>query len=125
VERGAEYLLEKAGRIGISAERWGRAMLQARGIEGLRVLQGLVGLCRHHPSGEIDAACEIALTHQAFRLRQVRQLIKKGAGGKQESFEYLAEHEIIRDLADYGSVVAASLQGQSVEAMALVKEQQR
>jgi len=122
VERGAEYLLEKAGRIGLSAERWARAMLQARGIEGIRVLQGLVSLCGQHESKEIDAACAIALTHEAFRLRAIRELIKRGSGGKQESFEYLAEHEIIRDMADYGSIVAASLRGQSVEAMALAKE---
>lgn len=122
VERGAEYLLEKAGQIGISAERWARAMLQARGVEGVRVLQGLTSLCGQHESKEIDAACAIALTHQAFRLREVRQLIERGSGGKQESFEYLAEHEIIRDMADYGSIVAASLRGQSVEAMALAKE---
>ncbi|HUT57582.1 MAG TPA: IS21 family transposase, partial [Phycisphaerae bacterium] len=125
VERGAEWLLSKAGLIGTGAERWARAMLQARGIEGIRVLQGLVGLCRHHDSQQINAACEIALTHEAFRLRNVRELIKRRDGRKQEALEYLAEHEIIRDLADYGALVAASLRGQSVEAMVLTEEQPR
>jgi hypothetical protein len=125
VERGAEWLLAKAGLIGTGAERWARAMLQTRGIEGIRVLQGLVSLCGQHESKEIDEACEIALTHEAFRLRNVRELIQRRDGRKQEAMEYLAEHEIIRDLADYGSLVASSWRGQSVEAMVLAEESER
>ena len=36
------------------------------------------------------------------------ELIRRG-GPVQEQFEYLACHEIIRDLADYGELVAAAL----------------
>lgn len=125
VERGAEWLLSKASLIGTGVERWAKAMLQARGIEGIRVLQGLVSLCRRHESKEIDEACEIALTHEAFRLRDVRELLKRRDGRKQGSLEYLAEHEIIRDLADYGSLVESSLRGQSVEVLVLAEESGR
>ncbi len=108
VERGAEWLLDRASLIGPNAERWAAAMLQERGIEGIRVLVGLVSLGKRHRSEQIDQACATAVTHEAFRLRTIRELIKR-AGTKQEAFEYLAEHEIIRDLASYGQLIAASL----------------
>ena len=59
--------------------------------------------------------------HEAFRLRTIRELIKR-AGAKQEAFEYLAEHEIIRDLASYGELVSASLRREPVGAPALRQE---
>jgi len=79
-----------------------------RGIAGLRVLQGLIHLANRHDSDSIDRACRIALTHRAFRLRSVRELIKRG-GCEQEQFEFLAEHEIIRNMSDYGHIVRASI----------------
>jgi len=107
VERGAAWLLGRASLLGPNAERWGRAMLQARGIQGVRVLVGLLSLTRRYRPEQIDRACEIALTHEAFRLRVIRELIRRG-GPVQEEFEYLANHEIIRDLADYGELVTAA-----------------
>jgi len=104
VERGTVWLLGRVSLIGRQAERWARAMLQARGIQGVRVLVGLLSLARHYSDDQIDQACQTALTHNAFRLRAIRELIKRG-GPKQEEFEYLCEHEIIRDMADYGELV--------------------
>jgi len=49
-------------------------MLKARGIPGIRVLVGLLNLVNHYDSNSIDKACEIALTHDAFRLKTIRQL---------------------------------------------------
>jgi hypothetical protein len=83
-------------------------MLLDRGVAGLRVLQGLIHLVNRHDSASIDRACRIALTHRAFRLRSIRELIKRG-GGEQGQFEFLAEHEIIRDLSNYGHIVRASI----------------
>lgn len=115
VERGGTYLLSRAALLGSNVERWAKAMLQARGVQGVRVLAGLVSLGGRYRCDQIDRACAVALTHEAFRLRAVRELIKR-EGPKQEAFEYLAEHEIIRDLAGYDQLVRASLQGRSVEA---------
>ncbi|MGC9420823.1 MAG: IS21 family transposase, partial [Rhodovulum sp.] len=61
VERGAAYLLRKAGCIGRSAGSWAEAMIRARGVEGVRVLQGLISLAGKHPANRIDRACAIAL----------------------------------------------------------------
>lgn len=49
VERGAEWLLIRVRRIGPQATLWAEAMLQDRGIEGVRVLQGLRSLGERHP----------------------------------------------------------------------------
>jgi hypothetical protein len=112
VERGAEYLLGQVRRIGPHADRWAQAMLQARGIEGVRVLVGLRTLGRTYSCRLIESACEKALAHGAFRLRVIRELIKRGAGGQQQEFEFLQEHEIIRDVSHYGDLVRASLRGE-------------
>lgn len=49
IEKGAEYLLRKVGVIGAGAEQWAQSMLQHRGIEGIRVLSGLLSLGHRHP----------------------------------------------------------------------------
>ena len=108
VERGTEWLLRQVSLIGEHSERWAAAMMLERGIAGIRVLQGLIHLANRHDSAAIERACRIALTHQAFRLRAIRELIKRG-GNEQEQFEFLQEHEIIRDLSSYGHIVRASI----------------
>ena len=115
IERGATWLLKRAERIGTQAGRWAQAMVQARGIEGVRVLQGLIALAGKHPGDRIDRACEIALSHGAFRLRTIRTLIRRDvdrAAGQDALPEFIDEHPIIRSLADYGQLVHhAFLQG--------------
>lgn len=111
VERGTTWLLKKAARIGPRADQWAQAMLQERGIEGVRVLVGLVALAKTYPSGAIEEACDKALAHGAFRLRVLREVLKRG-GDRQEQFEFLQKHPIIRDLSEYGQWVRASLRGE-------------
>jgi len=108
VEKGADGLLWKVRLIGEHSQRWAAAMLLARGIPGVRVLVGLTSLTHRHDSDSIERACRIALTHQAFRLRAIRELIKRG-GSQQEQFEFLQQHEIIRDLSSCGHIVRASI----------------
>ena len=108
VERGATWLLKRAELIGPSAEAWAKAMLTVRGIQGMRVLVGLMSLVKQHPAEIIDRACQTALTHGAFRLRTIRTLIKNG-GPKQEEFAFIDEHPIIRDMSDYGAIVKAAM----------------
>jgi transposase len=107
VERGTEWLLKKVALIGPQAERWAQAMLQERGIAGVRVLVGLKSLAGTHSSEAIEKACSVALTHRAFRLRTVRALLARGGG--QEQTALLETHPIIRDLAEYGTFVRAAL----------------
>ena len=108
VERGAAWLLGKVRGIGEQALAWAETMLQARGIEGVRVLQGLLALAKTHSSEALNEACRIALSYSAFRLKTLRELAKR-RGVPQQSLPYLDEHPIIRPLSDYGGWVRAAL----------------
>ncbi len=112
IERGATYLLNKAGLIGPQTGQWAAQVVHQRGIEGVRVLMGLLNLAKRHPGDQIENACEIALTHGAYRLRTIRELIKR-QGDKQEQFEFIDEHPIIRSLSDYGDLVHTSFTKES------------
>jgi len=103
VEMGADALIARAFKIGQKAGEWAKAMIGERGIEGVRVLLGLIALSRKHGSKEIDSACGLALSHGAFKLRSVRQLMERRT--EQEQLDFLSEHPLIRDLADYGELV--------------------
>jgi len=108
IERGAAYLLGKVRSIGPQTHQWAEAMLNARGIEGTRVLQGVLSLTRRHESEALEKACEIALSYGAFHLRTLRQLIGRRAE-QQTTLPFFDEHPIIRPLDDYAGVVAAAL----------------
>jgi transposase len=109
VERGAAWLLRKAAMIGTETDRWGRAMLEQRGIQGVRVLVGLLALTHRHSDEAIEQACRIARSHGAYRLRVIRELIKRQAP-VQEEFEFTAEHPLIRSLGEYGQLVRNAFQ---------------
>jgi len=109
VERGAVWLLGRARLLGEHTARWAENMLQTRGIEGVRVLQGLLALTQRHDAAGIERACQAAFSHGAWRLRTIRQLLKRNAP-EQETFDFLQEHPIIRSLSDYGKLVAVSFQ---------------
>jgi len=109
VERGAAWLLAQARRIGPQAARWSEAVVQARGIEGVRVLQGLLALAGKHRSASLEKACEIALSYGSYRLKTIRTLLDRQAP-RQELFAFLNEHPIIRDLSEYARIAHQAFQ---------------
>ena len=109
VELGAVALLSRTRCIGEHTARWAESMLQTRGIEGVRVLVGLLALKKQHDAQAIERACEVAFSHGAWRLKTIRQLLKRDAPA-QETFDFLDEHPIIRPLSDYGKLVSTSFQ---------------
>jgi len=109
LERGIAYLLGKVRAVGPHTHAWAEAVVAARGIEGHRVVQGLLSLTTKHTCEELERACETALANQYYRLRLLRQLIAHHAD-RQQPFEFLAEHPIIRPLEDYAAVVARAIQ---------------
>ena len=111
LERGAQHLLGKVRSIGPRSHDWAQAMLTARGIEGTRVLQGLLALNKKHASETLENACETALSHGCYRLRTIRQLLQRKAE-KQQPLAFLDEHPLIRPLDDYASVVAQAIHRQ-------------
>lgn len=110
VERGAGDLLYRTKLIGPQTHRWARAMLDARGICGVRVLVGLHALAGKHDTAALECACEIAHSHGAYRLRALRKLIERG-GPKQELFEFTNRHEIIRSLDEYAEAAHRAIHG--------------
>ena len=74
----------------------------------MRTVLGLIHLTNRQSCRAIDKACEIAVSYGAYRLRNIRQLIKRQAP-KQEQLELIQEHPIIRSLDVYGELVKESL----------------
>jgi transposase len=101
VERGTDALLKEIALIGDDAQQWSQAMVQTRGIEGVRVLAGLKALAKKHDSAALNKACRKALSYGAFRLKTIRELLKRDDGTTQQQFDFLDEHPVIRPLSDY------------------------
>jgi hypothetical protein len=108
VERGAAWLLKQVAAVGPQTRQWAEAMLQARGVEGTRVLSGLLSLTKQHPREALESACATALSHGCYRLRTIRQLLQRQAD-EQPPPAFLEEHPIIRPLEDYAAVVARAI----------------
>jgi transposase len=106
VERGAEYMLRKTISIGTEASLWAKAMLDTRGIEGVRVLQGFIHLARKYPARAINQASKIALRAGMFRLRPLRELIKRHSANQE--LEFADTHPIIRPLSEYQELITVS-----------------
>ena len=106
VERGAEYMLHKTLCIGAEAGLWAQAMLDERGIEGVRVLQGFIHLAKKYPAHAINQASKTALRAGMFRLRPLRELIKRNAA--QGELEFAESHPIIRPLSEYQELMIVS-----------------
>jgi transposase len=109
-ERGAASLLRRVAiRLGPKSAAWAEAMVQARGIEGTRVLLGLLSLANRHSTSAVEQACEIALSYVAFHLRSIRALVKRH-GPQQEVMPFLSDHPVIRPLEEYGQFVHDAFQ---------------
>jgi hypothetical protein len=80
-------------------------MLKERGIEGVRVLLGFVSLAKKYPAQAINQASKTALSANMFRLRPLRELIKRT---DQTGADFAQEHEIIRPLTEYQHFMTVS-----------------
>jgi transposase len=110
VERGAAWLLSKVAlRLGPHSAAWAEAMVKARGIEGTRVLLGLLSLAGRHSAYAVERACDIARGYAAFHLRTIRALVKRQAP-KQEMLPFLSVHPMIRPLSEYGQFAHDAIQ---------------
>src|SRR5579884_3412380 len=99
VERGAVWLLGQVRRLGLHSSRWAEGMLAARGVEGVRVLQGLLSLAKRHPVAALERACEVAASYGSYRLRTLRTLLQRQAPA-QEPLPFMDEHPLIRPLQE-------------------------
>lgn len=111
IERGIEYLLRKVRLLGPGATRWAEAVIQARGVESSRVLQGLLSLSRKHPSDAINAACDTAWGSGALNYRVLRRLLADRTTASQTTMEFMETHPIIRPVSEYGDFIHECVQG--------------
>ena len=110
VERGAAFLLGKAGCLGPHSRRWAEAALSERGVRGMRCIQGLLGLARKHEASAIEAACDAAWRSGSFRYRTLKELLKRSSA-TQQVLEFIEVHPVIRPLAEYGEFIKHAIQG--------------
>jgi transposase len=115
VERGADWLLQKVAYVGPKTRDWSRGLVATRGVEAIRVLHGLLNLISKHPSQVIEQACDTAHANQSYYLVTLRQLIKHSSA-KQQEFEFLAEHPLIRNLSEYGDLVRVDFKKEAMKA---------
>ena len=99
VERGVEHLLGRCRLIGPLTGIWAQAMHQARGPQGLRVMQGLLQLAEKHPASELEKAAGSAVHHGAWRLRDLKRLLE--LPGNVVQLDFLDTHPLIRPLEAY------------------------
>ena len=99
VERGVEWMLQRAALVGTATGTWANSMYRQRGVEGVRVLQALLALVEKHPPGQVVRACARALEAGGWHLRDVREVLD--APSPQVQFDFLRHHELIRPLDHY------------------------
>ena len=92
----------RAHEIGPDTGLWAKGLVQRRGAAGLRVLMGLQSLSRGHGQAALERACGQARLHGQYRLRDLKNWLE--APQEQEAFSFLSEHEVIRELSDYGQI---------------------
>jgi transposase len=113
VERGAAWLLARVtSRIGPRSTTWAEAVIQARGVESVRVLMGLLNLAGRHPALVIERACEIAHGYGEYHLRTIRALLGRQAS-QQDLVPFLDEHPMIRPMSEYGQFVHDAFQSRN------------
>ena len=101
-------MLNRLRGIGPQTQRWAEAVVQERGIEAVRVLQGLRHLAGKHPAAALEKACQTACSHGVYRLRITRELLKRDSAPQQE-FAFIDQHPLIRDLTEYDTWLRAAL----------------
>jgi transposase len=99
VEREKAYWLSRCARIGDQCGLWALEVLAQRGPTGIRTLQGLRQLSSKHSAHKLDEACAQALSHGAYRLRDLRRLLEQPS--RQQTLPFMDNHPLIRDMREY------------------------
>ena len=108
VERCSGYYREQAGLLGPGCAQWAQAVVDERGVAAVRILQGLLALAKEHSAPAINSACAEALSYHALRLRDVRERIERP--DRQEHFQFMDTHPLIRPMDVYGQFLETHTQ---------------
>lgn len=88
IERGARYLLQKVMLIGPQSARWAEGAIAEHGVQGMRIIQGLLSLTRKYESHAIEQATDTAWRSGSFRCRTLKRLLEHG-GAQQQTMEFM------------------------------------
>ncbi len=102
LEQNLAYWLKRAGELGQPCADWAQGLVEHKGPIAIRSLMGLVGLSQQHSYKAINQACACALSHGAWRLSDIRQLLTQAQPAVQTHFGFASQHPLIRNLAEYG-----------------------
>ena len=100
IERGLEYLMRKVRLIGPQSLRWAQGVNREHGVQGMRILQGLLSLTQKYDSQQIEQAAETAWRSGSYRCRTLRKLLEHG-GARQMTMAFMDEHPVIRPILEY------------------------
>lgn len=103
VERGEDWMFTQIRLVGPHTEAWAHVVISERGIQGLRTLQGLLALTRHHRRAAIEEACHAAAGVGMIRLRDLKRLLERPQPD-QPTLEFLDDHPLIRPTRSYALV---------------------
>jgi len=101
IEKDKVYWLKRCARLGDHCGLWALEVIAQRGGPGIRVLQGLAQMSEKHSGRVLDQSCERALSHGAYRLRDLRRLIE--APTAQPQLAFMQNHPLIRDMREYSA----------------------
>lgn len=111
IEKGLEFLLRKVRFIGAHATQWAELVIEQRGIQASRSLQGLLSLCKKYTSVEINRACSTAWKSKAMNYRAIKRLLEVSNQGTQQTMEFMEVHPMIRPVSEYDQFVRNAIQG--------------
>ena len=108
MERSSGYYREQVGLLGPGCAQWAQAVVDERGVGAVRILQWLLALAKEHPAAAINSACAEALSYHQLRLRDVRNHIERP--DRQEHFQFMDAHALIRPMDVYGQFLETQTQ---------------
>ena len=98
-EYGSAYLLRELNKISSACAIWGEITLQNRGIEAIRVMQGLLQLKKKYTKEQLNAAAVEAVRSETFFLKGFKELIDIDNPVPLLDFE--DTHPLLRKMSSY------------------------
>ena len=102
--------MQKVKLIGPHSTRWAEGAISEHGVQGMRIIQGLLSLTRKYESSAIEQASDTAWRSGSFRCRTLKRLLEHG-GAKQQTMEFMDEHPVIRPILEYDQFFKQALAG--------------
>lgn len=111
IEKGVQFLLRKVRFLGSSATRWAEMLIEERGVQSARSLQGLLSLSKKFSSDDMNRACDLAWRSKATNYRAIKRLLENRQAASQQTMEFIEEHPIIRPVSEYEQFIRRAIQG--------------